>query len=188
MEMVEELLLSGEKTGRVVSRNEAHSKGLWHRTVHVWVHNRLGDLLLQKRASTKESHPDLWDISCAGHISAGDGSDAAAVREMREELGISIDANELHHLFSLPQQCVCGNNSFIDNEITDVYLCMIPIEPENITIAVEEVADIRFYPVNSLKKELVENSSVFVPHDEEYHRLFEFLEKQSVREIGGEHV
>ena len=52
-----------------------HREGDYHRAVHVWLFaERTQELLLQRRASCKDSWPDLWDISSAGHISAGDSS------------------------------------------------------------------------------------------------------------------
>jgi 8-oxo-dGTP pyrophosphatase MutT (NUDIX family) len=49
---------------------------------------------------TKDSNPGRWDSSASGHLDSGEGYDAAAHRELREELGIQSDALEL--LGSLP--------------------------------------------------------------------------------------
>lgn len=58
-----------------MARNDVHRDGNYHRAVHVWIHaERTQELLLQKRADCKESWPGQWDISSAGHISAGDSS------------------------------------------------------------------------------------------------------------------
>ncbi len=52
-----------------------HADGDYHGAVHVWIYvESTGELLLQKRADRKDSWPGLWDISSAGHISAGDTS------------------------------------------------------------------------------------------------------------------
>ncbi len=176
MEMVDILTADGKKTTTSISRNEAHSKGLWHRTVHIWIKNSRGDLLLQKRSSTKETHPGLWDISCAGHLSAGDSSIEAALRELKEELGISCESNTLQLLFTLPQQYVSQDHLIIDNEITDVFLLTKPIEKHAVTPDHEEVAEVAVFPVNELKKKLVMKKWIFVPHNEEYRRLFRVLD------------
>ena len=56
-------------------RGDVHRDGDYHRAVHVWIFaESTRELLLQRRASCKDSWPDLWDISSAGHISAGDSS------------------------------------------------------------------------------------------------------------------
>lgn len=38
----------------------------------------------------KDMSPGLWDSSCAGHLDCGEDYDAAAVRELKEELGLTL--------------------------------------------------------------------------------------------------
>ena len=175
METVEILTGSGERTGSIVSRNEVHGKGLWHGTVHIWIRDINGDLLFQKRALSKKSHPGLWDISCAGHISAGDTSCGAAVREMMEELGIKADTQYLRPLFTVKQQYINSDNTLIDNEITDVYLYGVPIRLQEILVDAGEVAGICFFPSNILKSSKLKDRKTFVQHDEEYVQLSDIL-------------
>lgn len=74
---------------RQATRREVHEQGLMHRAVHVLVFSRKNhDCLLQKRSAFKDCHPGVWDSSAAGHLDAGEDYDSAAVRELREELGI----------------------------------------------------------------------------------------------------
>ncbi|RWW44042.1 hypothetical protein BHE74_00050230, partial [Ensete ventricosum] len=57
------------------STSLVHRDGDYHRAVHVWIYSEsTQELLLQKRADCKDSWPGQWDISSAGHISAGDSS------------------------------------------------------------------------------------------------------------------
>ena len=44
----------GEFTNKIVTREECHKKGLWHRAVYGFIFNKKGDVLLQKRAKTKK--------------------------------------------------------------------------------------------------------------------------------------
>lgn len=76
-----------EVTG-TATRGEVHANKLVHRAVHVFVFNKRGDLLLQKRSSLKDACPGLWDSSVSGHLDSGEFYDAAAVRELEEEMGI----------------------------------------------------------------------------------------------------
>jgi len=73
-------------------RREVHAKGLWHRAVHVLVFNAAGEIFLQKRSMLKDLSPGLWDSSCSGHLDAGEDYDAAAARELAEEIGVRVDA------------------------------------------------------------------------------------------------
>jgi isopentenyl-diphosphate delta-isomerase type 1 len=73
------------------TRREVHATGLWHRAVHVIVFDAVGRVFLQKRSMLKDLSPGLWDSSCSGHLEAGEDYDAAARRELREEIGIPFD-------------------------------------------------------------------------------------------------
>ena len=90
---------SDEVIGRK-PRSEVHRLGLQHRAVHVLVFNARGELFLQKRSMQKDCFPGAWDSSAAGHLDSGESYDDCAVRELREELGLSV-AEPLRRLFKL---------------------------------------------------------------------------------------
>ncbi|MGA4644744.1 NUDIX hydrolase [Limisphaera sp. 4302-co] len=73
-------------------RGEVHGRRLRHRAVHVLVFNARGQLFLQKRSQQKDREPGVWDSSASGHVDAGEDYDAAAVRELQEELGVRAHA------------------------------------------------------------------------------------------------
>ena len=53
---------------------------------------------MQKRSAWKDSNPGCYDISSAGHLSAGDTYLEGALREIGEELGIHAEAEGLRDL------------------------------------------------------------------------------------------
>lgn len=71
-------------------RSEVHRRGLLHRAVHVLVFNARDEVFLQKRSMTKDRQPGLWDSSASGHVDSGESYDACAVRELREEIGLTL--------------------------------------------------------------------------------------------------
>lgn len=71
-------------------RSEVHARGLLHRAVHVLVFNSGGEVFLQKRSMKKDRQPGVWDSSTSGHVDSGEDYDACAVRELREEIGLSV--------------------------------------------------------------------------------------------------
>lgn len=73
-------------------RREVHAKGLWHQTFQCWVFTELDGekwLLFQMRHPGKDTFPSLLDISCAGHLLAGEQVEDG-VRELEEELGLTV--------------------------------------------------------------------------------------------------
>jgi isopentenyldiphosphate isomerase len=175
-ELIDVLDAAGNSLSAIAARAEIHRTGLWHRTVHVWVMGPKNGLLLQKRSLTKESFPGLWDISAAGHITAGDTSARAAQRELEEELGITVRDGELLFLFSVKGSYVRrGPEPFIDNEHSDVYLVKTGYSVEQIIVDKNEVDEVKYMAIDDLKSALIDQPGLYVPHHEEYERLFEFL-------------
>lgn len=78
-----------EVIGRL-PRREVHRQGLMHRAVHVLIFNSKGEIFLQKRSKHKDTFPQRWDSSAAGHLNPDEEYDACAVREVKEELGFDL--------------------------------------------------------------------------------------------------
>ena len=99
-DLEEEFAVVDENDGVIgaAPRREVHGNNLRHRAVHIFLFNRAGELLLQKRSRWKDRHPGLWDSSAAGHVGAGEEYDATAARELREELGATTDLTRVAKL------------------------------------------------------------------------------------------
>lgn len=93
------------------TRGEVHRLGLRHRAVHIFVFNRRGEVFLQRRSHLKDVSPLAWDSSAAGHLDSGESYAAAAVRELREELG--IDAPDTERAFKIPAS-PATDNEFVE--------------------------------------------------------------------------
>lgn len=153
----------GRPTGRTSPRSEVHAQGLLHRTSHVWLLRRRGratELLLQHRSPAKESYPDCYDISSAGHIPAGAGFEESAVRELREELG--IEAREEDLVFCGRRRFVYreehGGRPYIDNQISNVYVLWRDVEPGAMRLQTEEVAGVRWMEFRELRRAVAGNT------------------------------
>jgi isopentenyldiphosphate isomerase len=83
------------------TRSEVHRLGLMHRAVHVLLFNSQGQIFLQLRSMKKDRQPGVWDSSASGHVNSGEEYDACAVREVREELGVTPET-PLEKLYKLP--------------------------------------------------------------------------------------
>jgi isopentenyldiphosphate isomerase len=71
-----------------VTRAEMRARNLRHRSVGIAVFGSDGRLLVHRRADTKDVWPGMWDLAAGGVVAAGEGYEAAAHRELAEELGI----------------------------------------------------------------------------------------------------
>jgi isopentenyldiphosphate isomerase len=92
-------------------RGEVHRRGLKHRSVHILVFNPAGQVFLQKRSPAKDSFPGCWDSSASGHLNHGEGYDACAMREVREELGLELPAVPTRLFFV--EACVETGQEFV---------------------------------------------------------------------------
>jgi isopentenyl-diphosphate delta-isomerase type 1 len=77
-----------------VPRGEVHLRRLRHRAIHVLCIDGGGRVFLQRRSMLKDSAPGRWCASCSGHLDAGEDYDAAAVRELEEEIGVRVAGPE----------------------------------------------------------------------------------------------
>ena len=82
-ELIDVLDADGNYTGKCIMKSEAHRKGIFHPSIHVWLYNKNGEILIQQRAKNKDTHPGLWDVSVAGHIGAGEDIVESAIREVK---------------------------------------------------------------------------------------------------------
>jgi len=174
-EFIEILDENGQSLHTFKKRAVVHRDGLWHRTVHAWIVTLDDEVLMQQRSAHKLTYPGKWDISCAGHIVAGASSRETAMQEAKEELGISLSAFELRKIGSLRQCFTFG--SIIEKEIVDLYLVRRSIDLKKLVLQRSEVQQATLIPLQKVKQLVTQKSPAFVPHPEEYRRLFKILEE-----------
>ena len=133
-------------TGKIVERAVAHREGIPHRTSHLWLvrkrDNRV-QILLQKRALTK-SFPGCYDISSAGHIPAGQDYLPSAVRELKEELGLTAQESDLIPCGDMKifWDDVFFGEPYHDRQYTRVFLLWTDVEERDLVLQEEEVLSV----------------------------------------------
>ncbi|MEI5099687.1 NUDIX domain-containing protein [Streptomyces sp. PmtG] len=88
----DEILTIVDEHDRVVGeapRGEAYARGLRHRCVFIEVRDAEGRVFVHRRTPTKLVFPSLYDMFVGGVVGAGESYDDAALREAREELGVT---------------------------------------------------------------------------------------------------
>jgi len=78
----------------VVTRARMRSHNLRHRAVFLAIVDDGGRLLVHRRSDDKDVWPGWWDLAVGGVVHVGESYDAAAVRELEEELGLHGVATE----------------------------------------------------------------------------------------------
>ncbi|WKD86330.1 Isopentenyl-diphosphate Delta-isomerase [Polaribacter huanghezhanensis] len=166
-ELVDILTSDGKSTGKTALKSEAHQKGLYHATVHVWFYTDDHKILLQKRASVKKVFPNLWDVSVAGHVAAGEKIENAAIREVKEEIGLTISEADLTKI-GLRKDEIVHPNGILDNEFKHLFLCKLTKDLPELTMQIEEVDDIQLFDV-SILKDTTKHGRFMVPNFRYYY-------------------
>jgi isopentenyl-diphosphate delta-isomerase len=78
------------ETGRA-AKSRVHQTGERHRAVSVFIADRQGRILLQRRAASKYHSAGQWANTCCSHPRPGESTAEAARRRLREEMGIDCD-------------------------------------------------------------------------------------------------
>lgn len=146
------------------TREETHRQGLWHQTFHCWVINDADSkrprVLLQLRHPDKDTFPNFYDTSCAGHLQAGE-TRADGVRELEEELGLVASYPDLAYKGLIPEETYYADGR-IDREFTHVHTYRCHLELEQFTFQVEEITGL-FYADLALFRELIAGTIELLP-------------------------
>ena len=87
----------GNFTGKIIEKGTAFLPGEYHKDVEIWIINKDGNLLLQKRSDAVELYPGRWALT-TGRLKSGETPLEGCVRELLEELGILASQSSFHHL------------------------------------------------------------------------------------------
>ena len=163
---------TGQKTGAVISKSEAHKTGIWHGSVHILLVSKdRRQTLLQKRSPEKELYPNAWDIAVGGHISAGEDEITSAKRELKEELGIDSDDLVMEKVDRITE--MLNNNGVISNEFVSIFVVYADIDLKDIKLQVEEVSGAKWCTKEELNQFIDEGMAI--PHVREYEILNKIL-------------
>lgn len=149
----------GNVTGKAL-RSVCHdgTSMLLHPVVHLHLFNTKGDLFLQKRAESKDIEPGKWDTSVGGHVGLDESVDAALLREVREELGLTIFSPRFLTKYIW--------QSSRERELINSYSTISDDFPE---INRSEIEEGRYWKIKEIKMNLEKN--IFTPNFEHEFKL-----------------
>jgi isopentenyldiphosphate isomerase len=104
---------------------------------------------MQKRGSKKQTYPNFWDVSVAGHISSGETIHQGAIREIKEEIGLKILHNDLEFI-TIRKNVNKFSSGIIDCEFQHVFLAKLTTKIDNLNIQKEEIDDVRLFSFDEI--------------------------------------
>lgn len=118
--------------GKTLIRGETIPDGMFHLVVSVLVRHADGSYLLMKR-DLKKHYGGMWEASAGGSALAGETPMMCAVRELREETGISATQDNFTELKSF--------TNFKHNTIYVHFLCETDCKKDGIVLQPDETID-----------------------------------------------
>lgn len=164
------------KTGEIIYRENYEPKG-YHLVVHIWIRNSKGEWLISKRTANKHC-PLLWECT-GGSVLAGEESIDGALREVREELGISLDKSKGFVFTSYRR------DNYLD--FCDVWVFEHDCDIEDVTLQEDETCDAMWASGNKILS-LIDNNQ-FIPLDNlKYaYQLIKFSPQKPIKDLIEEH-
>lgn len=141
------------KTGKIIKRGERMLEGEFHLIVHIWIKNSNNEFLIQQR-SEKVKNPLVWSTT-GGSAVSGEDSFTAALREVKEELGIDL-TNEKGYLF---EEGIYEEDN--QRYLSDTYLYFIDLDPSKLKLQTEEVKQAKFEKMSNIKQ-MMANGEFFI--------------------------
>ncbi|MEK7572058.1 MAG: NUDIX domain-containing protein [Patescibacteria group bacterium] len=134
-------------------RSLVHKNLLFHRTAGIWVINESKQILCQKRSLKKDIKPGMWEAFFGGHLGPGEDYLGTAVKEVSEELGISVTEEDLV-LYKILK------SGGTHNEFQ--FVCALKLRRNDLdfNFEKEEIDELQWYPLAKLKEILLDRQNI----------------------------
>ena len=147
------------RTGRTMERNHFNlAADEYHLTVLGVIMRPDGRFLITKRVKTKAWAPGWWEVS-GGAAQAGEESEEAVRREVKEETGLDVSNAEGGFLFTYHRE----NPGEGDNYFVDVYRYVMDVNESDIHLQEEETDGFRFATAEEIKE--LADKGIFLHYD-----------------------
>lgn len=150
------------KTGETINKGEQVPAGRYYITVVVWIQNENGEFLIQKRVQKKDGK---W-ATTGGHPVSGESSIEGIITEIKEELGININDNNL----------VLFKTIKTEDDFVDLYYLKENIDIKKVIIQKEEVEDVKWASIEKINS-LINENLFSDSHTEFFTECLKFLKK-----------
>jgi ADP-ribose pyrophosphatase YjhB (NUDIX family) len=115
----------GTPTGLVLPASWVCDRGYWHCGVHIVLMTREGGAVLEIRSKDIFSNPGRVDVTLGGFVDAGETPEHAALRELKEELGIVLGPEQLELLDVRERSAWHPRHRMLSRSVVYAYMSII---------------------------------------------------------------
>jgi isopentenyl-diphosphate delta-isomerase len=153
---MEQVILVDELDNEIGTKEkmQAHREALLHRAFSVFIFNKKGELLLQRRALNKYHSPGLWTNTCCSHPRPNEQLINAAKRRLIEEMGFVCDLNYQFNFIYKASLDQGMTEHELDHVFFGTYEDEIKLNPE-------EVAEYKFISMEELQNSINKQPQLF---------------------------
>jgi isopentenyl-diphosphate delta-isomerase len=126
---------------------------LIYRVSSLWITNSKGEILLARRAFNKSHDPGKWGPAVAGTVEEGETYEQNIIKEAEEELGIK----DIKPIIDVKLRNRRKHNYFVQR-----FSITLDKDISEFKIQEDEVAEIKWFTVEGLKKDLEEKPDDFL--------------------------
>ena len=155
--------INRNRTGKTLERGTKVPEGYYRLVVHVCVFGSDGRLLIQKRQPFKNGWSGMWDLTAGGSALAGDSSQQAASRELKEEIGLDYDLTGVRPAMTI----------YFDGGFNDIYTINLDVDLDSLKLQETEVEKVKW----ATEEEILEmlRNKEFVLYKSSFISLLYFL-------------
>ena len=155
-----------ELTGETVYKGEQIPEGKYIIVVLVYIQNSEGKFLIQKRSKLKDGKY----ATTGGHVKSGETSVEGILSEVREELGLELNPEDLVLYY--------GNHSAEQQVFWDDYYIKLDIDDiSKLKLQEEEVESVKWATAEEMKQ-MMKDGEFLRNHYEEFEILLDWLDKK----------
>lgn len=140
----------------LVDKEYLHTVGGMHRAIHLLIEVFGGQFVIQKKAEHTENG-GKWSSAVSGHVRAEETYEQAAVREAKEELGLTISEKDLQKIAKIHPSADTGN------EFVTVFSYLMDPSKERIELLSDEVDEVIICSMRDLMDDLDNNRRAYSP-------------------------
>lgn len=172
-ELLEIIAANGQKTGESKDRNQVLIDGDWHASAHLWIMNSEGNLLIQRRSSSKKVFPSMYCAPVSGHIEKGMNAVDTILKESQEEMGVEFNPEELENFAIIRGKF--DSELVKEYEFINMFFVKKDINIYELKFDPAEVDSFKYITIKELRNLVDKKDPSLVPAWESYEALLNFL-------------